>query len=81
VSIDHATNCPLILLCGTVEGWLTWADERARLCHYRTKEKLEVDAVLETPDGRLVGVEVKAGATVREKLRAIPMDALWHLTP
>jgi predicted AAA+ superfamily ATPase len=44
---------------------LTWSDERASLYHYRTKEKVEVDAVLETPDGRLVGVEVKAGATVR----------------
>ena len=44
---------------------LTWAEERARLYHYRTKDKLEVDAVLETPDGRVVAVEVKAGATVR----------------
>jgi hypothetical protein len=44
---------------------LTWSEERARLHHYRTKDKLEVDAVLETPDGRVVGVEVKAGATVR----------------
>lgn len=44
---------------------LTWSEERARLFHYRTKDKLEVDAVLETPDGRVVGVEVKAGATVR----------------
>jgi uncharacterized protein len=44
---------------------LTWCSERARLYHYRTKEKVEVDAVLETPDGRVVAVEVKAGATVR----------------
>jgi predicted AAA+ superfamily ATPase len=44
---------------------LTWSDTRARLYHYRTKDKAEVDAVLETPDGRVVGVEVKAGATVR----------------
>jgi hypothetical protein len=51
---------------------LTWSDERARLFHYRTKDKLEVDAVLETPDGRVVGVEVKAGATVRtEDLRGL----------
>ena len=40
---------------------LTWCDERARLYHYRTKDRLEVDAVLETPDGRIIGVEVKAG--------------------
>jgi predicted AAA+ superfamily ATPase len=44
---------------------LTWNDERVRLHHYRTKDKLEVDAVLESPDGRVVAVEVKAGATVR----------------
>jgi predicted AAA+ superfamily ATPase len=46
-------------------GQLTWADERARLHHYRTKDKLEVDAVIETADGRVIAVEVKAGATVR----------------
>jgi len=44
---------------------LTWAEERGRLYHYRTKDKLEVDAVIETPDGRVIAVEVKAGATVR----------------
>ncbi|HET8643415.1 MAG TPA: ATP-binding protein [Pseudonocardiaceae bacterium] len=44
---------------------LTWSDERARLYHYRTKDRLEVDVVIETPDGRIIGVEVKAGATVR----------------
>lgn len=44
---------------------LTWSEERGRLYHYRTKDKLEVDAVVETPDGRVVGIEVKAGATVR----------------
>lgn len=44
---------------------LTWAEERGRLFHYRTKDKKEVDAVIETPDGRVIGVEVKAGATVR----------------
>lgn len=46
---------------------LTWSQERARLFHYRTKDKVEVDAVLETPDGRVLGIEVKAGATVRSE--------------
>jgi predicted AAA+ superfamily ATPase len=54
---------------------LTWSDERARLHHYRTKDNLEVDIVLETPDGRVVGVEVKAGATVRTE----DLSGLRHL--
>ncbi|WP_043602992.1 MULTISPECIES: ATP-binding protein [Protofrankia] len=44
---------------------LSWNEQSARLYHYRTKDKVEVDALLETPDGRVVGIEVKAGATVR----------------
>jgi uncharacterized protein len=94
---------------------LTWSEERVRLYHYRTKDGVEVDVVLETPDGRVVGVEVKAGATVRsedlvglrhlaaragsrfvagfilytgqqtlpygQRLRALPLDALWQLAP
>ena len=44
---------------------LGWSTERATLHHFRTRDGAEVDAVLETPDGRVAGVEVKAGATVR----------------
>lgn len=46
---------------------ITWSDERVSLHHYRTKDGIEVDAVLEAADGRVVGVEVKAGATVRSE--------------
>ena len=94
---------------------LTWNEQPARLFHYRTKDQVEVDVVLETPDGRVVGIEVKAGATVRsedlaglrhlarrlgdrfvagvvlytggqtlpfgDRLRAVPMAALWQLEP
>jgi uncharacterized protein len=94
---------------------LTWSEERGRLYHYRTKDKLEVDAVIEAPDGRIVAVEVKAGTTVRtddlaglrnlarhagdsfvagyvlytgqqtlsfgERIKAVPLDALWLLSP
>ncbi|MDR8408955.1 ATP-binding protein [Nonomuraea sp. 3-1Str] len=44
---------------------LTWAEERVDLFHYRTKDKVEVDAVLENRQGRVVGIEVKAASTVR----------------
>jgi len=46
---------------------LTWARERAQLFHYRTKDKLEVDAILENRQGQVVGIEVKAAATVRSE--------------
>lgn len=44
-----------------------WADEEVGLHHFRDKRKREVDIVLERPDGRIVGVEVKASATVRRE--------------
>jgi predicted AAA+ superfamily ATPase len=99
---------------GELARQLTWSDQLAALYHYRTKDGVEVDAVLEAADGRLVGIEVKAGATVRaedfnglrhlarvsdrfvagyvlytgqqtlpfgDRIRALPMDALWRLAP
>ena len=44
---------------------LTWSRQRVELSHYRTKDKIEVDAVLEDRQGRVVGIEVKAASTVR----------------
>jgi len=92
-----------------------WNDVRARLYHYRTKDQVEVDAVVETMDGRVIGVETKAGGTVRaedlaglrnlrdrlgekfiagfvlyagqqtlpfgDRLRALPLEALWNTRP
>jgi predicted AAA+ superfamily ATPase len=43
---------------------LTWSRQRAELFHYRTKDKVEVDAVLENRQGRVVGIEIKASSTV-----------------
>ncbi|MGH4014297.1 MAG: DUF4143 domain-containing protein [Pseudonocardiaceae bacterium] len=50
---------------GLLARQLSWNEQRAHLFHYRTKDKIEVDAVLESADGRVVGIEVKAGSTVR----------------
>ncbi len=41
------------------------SDEPMTVNHYRDKDRLEVDLVLERPPGKIVGIEVKAGATVR----------------
>jgi len=94
---------------------LTWSEQRAFLYHYRTRDQLEVGAILESADGRVVAIEVKAGTNVRsedlaglrhlarrlgdrfvagyvlhtgehtlsfgDRLRALPIDALWHVTP
>ncbi|GAA5063272.1 ATP-binding protein [Nocardia callitridis] len=43
---------------------LTWSDEEAQLFHYRTRDQIEVDAVLENRRGEVVGIEVKAASTV-----------------
>jgi predicted AAA+ superfamily ATPase len=43
------------------EGWL---DENCALSHYRDKDKDEVDVVIENELGEIVGIEVKASATV-----------------
>ena len=44
----------------------TTADSDYRLMYYRDADKFEVDVVLENAAGQLVGVEVKAAASVRE---------------
>ncbi len=43
---------------------MTWCGTAAALWHFRTAAGREVDCVLEARDGRLVGIEVKASATV-----------------
>ena len=37
----------------------SWNDMRVDLCHYRTRDQVEVDAVLENRRGEVVGIEVK----------------------
>lgn len=52
---------------GEVHRQLGWSAQRASLFHYRDSRGLEVDLVLEAPDGRVVAIEIKASATVRSK--------------
>jgi predicted AAA+ superfamily ATPase len=42
------------------------AGPRASLYHFRSPDGPEVDVVAEAPDGRVVGLEVKASSTVRQ---------------
>ena len=44
----------------------TTADANYRLLYYRDAEKVEVDFVVENLVGQVIGVEVKASATVKE---------------
>jgi len=44
-----------------------WAEEEIRLYHFRDKKKNEVDIVLEKDDGKIIGVEVKASASIKQQ--------------
>ncbi len=44
---------------------LTWCQQRAELYHYRTRDKVEVDIILENRRGQVVAIDVKAASTVR----------------
>jgi hypothetical protein len=46
---------------------LAWSNARASLSHFRSKDGDEVDLVLEDRSGRIVGIEIKAAATLRPK--------------
>jgi predicted AAA+ superfamily ATPase len=43
----------------------SWSERRVSFSHYRTKDQDEVDVVIEDRRGRIIGIEVKASATVR----------------
>jgi predicted AAA+ superfamily ATPase len=45
----------------------TTAEGNYRLMYYRDADKFEVDFIIENPAGNLIGVEVKASATIKEK--------------
>ena len=45
----------------------TSADDDYRLLYYRDADKFEVDVVIENTAGQLVGIEIKASTTVKER--------------
>lgn len=50
---------------------LGWSDTTARMFHFRDRGGAEVDVVLESADGRVVAIEIKATSTPR------PADFRW----
>jgi uncharacterized protein len=44
---------------------LTWSRQRPEMYHYRTRDGVEVDIILENRRGQVVAFDVKAGSTVR----------------
>ncbi|MEV0229536.1 ATP-binding protein [Nonomuraea sp. NPDC050786] len=50
---------------GEVARQLTWANEPVQLFHYRDRDQVEVDMVLEHASGEVVGIEIKAAETIR----------------
>jgi predicted AAA+ superfamily ATPase len=62
-------------LGGLLEGFvameiarqLSWAQTDATLSHFRTKDNVEVDLVLEDRIGRVIGIEVKATSTPKHE--------------
>lgn len=45
----------------------SWNDRRFEFSHFRDKQKNEVDIVIQNRSGQIVGIEVKASATVTNK--------------
>lgn len=50
----------------------TWSRTKVEMFHFRTSVGREVDVVLEGPSGEIVGIEIKAGSSVKgEDLRGL----------
>ncbi|WP_420633037.1 ATP-binding protein [Candidatus Palauibacter sp.] len=66
---DKTTFGPLLesFVFGELLKLASWAEDRYSFSHFRDKEGNEVDVVLEDGRGRVVGIEVKASATVSRR--------------
>lgn len=58
-------------VAGELRRQLGWAEQTVRLSHYRDHGGAEIDLILETDDGRVAGIEVKATSIVSGR------DAKW----
>ena len=55
------------LICMEFHKHVAWAEEPVDLWHFRDNRKREVDIVLERDDSHIIGVEVKASASIRRE--------------
>ncbi|MFA6288571.1 MAG: ATP-binding protein [Opitutaceae bacterium] len=63
---DRTTFGPLLesFVCQELRRMATWTDASFRFFHYRDKDQVEVDVIVERDGRDLCGVEVKASSTV-----------------
>lgn len=46
---------------------ISWSDTDTKLYYFRTASGIEVDIVLERPDGKIIGIEIKTSSSVQPK--------------
>jgi uncharacterized protein len=65
LKLDRSPLGPVLetFVYGELVKMLPYTASRLRMFHYRDKDKVEVDFVLEDQAGNVVGIEVKAAAT------------------
>lgn len=78
VTRDRSILGPLLetYLFSEVMKQASWLDETCTLHYYRDKDQDEVDIIVESENGAIVGLEIKAGATVN----AGDFRGLWKLS-
>lgn len=66
VKSDRTVFGPILetFIFGEILKLASWSEERYQFFHFRDKQRNEVDVVLEDRRGRVIGIEVKASATV-----------------
>lgn len=66
IAADRSILGPLLetFVFAEVAKQIEWFDQPCTLHHYRDKEQDEVDLIVESSSGGIVGIEVKAAATV-----------------
>lgn len=50
---------------GELDRQIGWSSTYPRLYHYRNRDGVEVDGLLEYPGGEIIGIEIKSSETVR----------------